>query len=647
MTQPALDAPAIKPRRSWGIYAARFGGWILIAAVVWGAAVAGLRIRYYTYQVCDPLRFIGDMYHGLFWGLETTGPEGYFNQYDKMAPEVPEWKDSNWAPWLDYNPLRLGVMREWGAWVRSHQHLDPDLPLTEAWQRPYWFTEPMLHFNTALEGLAAVAGFLLTRHWVIRGSAGEKHGHFHGIWQGLLAALFLWFSPDIILNAHAWPQWDTWLVPFYLLGCLLASLDWWFAAGVVILIGANLKGQMLSVAPIFIIWPLVQGRIGAAVRWICGAVFCYALIVSGWLITYIAPNQLAAARAQQVGVAVSDYPPTLFAMHRIFDLPAVIWIFEILLVSAAVPWILRTLAPPPLSSPAPRWKMILHSRWTWIAAGALLIVVSVLWPWLLPRNRSAWYIGLVAGVAVAAGSLLLRFRARLYMLAAIAGGALFACIWLFHGGTGWWDCGMRYGSIHWPYLFTGPTSNIPAVFNLRFGWPRDVDEIAFSIPIHGTTYDITQKAMFTTISVFFLVLSGIGIGLQTRRNDRRALVAFVTPWIVVFLFSVQMQERYLLWAGAAAACCIGESVGMALLGFALTLFSAAMPLKILLDKSDPDLDQFGQNLSTLLPRIFSPDLGHVLRRYIDPLQPDIAWGILVIALVFLYISLTPSSKRTI
>jgi len=141
-----------------------------------------------------------------------------------------------------------------------------------------------------------------------------------------------------------------------------------------------------------------------------------------------------------------------------------------------------------------------------------------------------------------------------------------------------------------------------------------------------------------------LVLSGIAIGLQARRNDRRMLVALVTPWIMFFLFPVQIQERYLLYASGAAACCIGDSVGMALLGFSLTLFSAIMHVIRLLDWHTADLTGFGQNLSTAFPRIFSPQSGQTMLQYTQAMHPDMGWGILLLGMIFLYLSLTPSRR---
>jgi len=657
--------------RSWGVYAWRALIWLLIAGVFWICFAEGLRLRRWVFDVADPIRFVGDMSRGTYWGLAASGPEGFLNQYDKMDPQVPEWQDERWVPWLDYSPLRLLVMREWGEWQRVHYPPDPHVSLMDAWQRSYDFNAPVLQFNTCLEAFAAICAFFLTRHWVIRGNKGEPHGHFHGVWQGVLAALFIWFSPDMILSAHGWVQWDAWVVPWYLCGCVLASLDWWFVAGMAVAVGVNFKGQMFPITPIFIIWPLVQGRVGAALRWVCGAVFCYALITSGWLVTYLPPDRLAAAREMQANLAVMDFPKDLLAIPRIFDLPAAIWIGEMLISAAATPWLLRQLLPWPVTVKAGRLKRMLLWRWIWIGVGIVVIFTAVCWPWLVPKNRPNWYWGLIAGGAVSAAALLLPRRCLGYVLAAIAGGGLFGCIWLFHGSTCWWDCAVHYGSIHWPYLSTGPVCNVPAMFEVRYGWDRSVDQIAFTLPaIHGRwpgfiagqywwpafDFDVTAKMLFNTIYGILLVLSGIAIGLQTRRNDRRALVAFVTPWIMFYLWPVQIQERYLLYAAGAAACCIGDGLGTALLGLALTLFSMMMTLKCMLDAvyekrwglddahGWSGLDRFGQNLSRDLPWLFSPDSGHTIREYLNGTRPDMAWAILVVGLIFLYLSLTPSPK---
>jgi hypothetical protein len=656
MESAADDSPA----SLWRVYGFRALGWLLIAAILGISTVAGLRLRRWVFEISDPIRFTSDDIRGAYWGLLASGPEGFLNQYDKMDPEVPEWQDQSWTPWLDYGPLRLLVMRQWGAWQRAYHPPDPD-DLFDAWQRDYWFNAPVIRFNTVLEGFAAICAFFLTRLWVVRGSAGENHGHFHGVWQGVVAALSIWFSIDILINAHAWIQWDSWIVPWYLCACLLASLDWWFAAGLAVAVGVNLKGQMLPIAPIFIIWPLVQGRYGGALRWICGMAFGMAAITSGWLITFIPPDRLLALRDIQANSDVLHYPPDLFAIHRVFDFPAAIWIFEMLLAAALVPWLLWALMPAQSQPSDSRWKTILQHRWTWIAGAVFFIMAIVYWPWLLRQNRSSWFMGLLAGTALATASLLLRRKTLPYLLSAVVAGGLFACIALFHGSTSWWDCGFHYGSIHWPYMITGPTSNLPGIFRIRFGWDEGADQIAFTLPaIHAhwpgffanqqwwpaVDLDVTAKMLFTTIYALMLLLSGIAIGLQARRNDRRILVALATPWIMFFLFSVQMQERYLLYGAAAAACCIGDSIGMALLGFLLTIASAIMETTRMLNWETADLVGFGQNLNKAFPHIFSPDGGQTILQYLQAMHPDMGWGILVVGMIFLYVSFMPSRPGT-
>jgi hypothetical protein len=287
------------------------------------------------------------------------------------------------------------------------------------------------------------------------------------------------------------------------------------------------------------------------------------------------------------------------------------------------------------------------------------MMLVTIWPWFLRANRSASPWGILAAVALASAVLFLPRRALPYTLAAIAAIALHSCVWLFHGSTAWWDCSIHYGSIHWPYMVTGPASNIPATFELRFGWPEPVDTTAFTLPfIQGhwpaifarnqwwpaVEWDVTTKILFDTIYGVALVLSGIAIGLQARRNDRRMLVALVTPWLMFFLFPVQIQERYLLYASGAAACCIGNSVGTALLGLMITSLSFIMHMIRMLDWHSADLDAFGQKLANAFPHIFSPQSGQTMLQYMQAMHPDMAWAVLVIGLVFLYLSFTRSPK---
>ena len=79
---------------------------------------------------------------------------------------------------------------------------------------------------------------------------------FTGWLRGLIAVLLLWYSPAMLISTRGWPIWDQWVVPFYLLAILFASLDWWFVSGVALGIGVLFKGQQTFVAAVFLLWPL-------------------------------------------------------------------------------------------------------------------------------------------------------------------------------------------------------------------------------------------------------------------------------------------------------------------------------------------------------------------------------------------------------
>ncbi len=101
---------------------------------------------------------------------------------------------------------------------------------------------------------------------------------------GLMAAIFIWFDPALLVDGHVWPQWDGWVLPPFLAAALLASLDWWLAAGLVLGVGAMFKGQVLLGSPVLILWPVLSLRWGAAGRLVVGALLAAGLIVSPWLV---------------------------------------------------------------------------------------------------------------------------------------------------------------------------------------------------------------------------------------------------------------------------------------------------------------------------------------------------------------------------
>jgi hypothetical protein len=100
----------------------------------------------------------------------------------------------------------------------------------------------------------------------------------------MAAASVAWFEPSMILDAHGWPQWDGWIVPFYLFAVLAAFKNRWFLCGCLLAAGAMFKGQLLFVGPFFVLWPMWQKRWTRALLVLAGFTATAALIVSPWLL---------------------------------------------------------------------------------------------------------------------------------------------------------------------------------------------------------------------------------------------------------------------------------------------------------------------------------------------------------------------------
>jgi hypothetical protein len=170
------------------------------------------------------------------------------------------------------------------------------------------YVEPLLTVNTICEFITAVGIFLLVRLCVSRASGATDSGLLHRLpaaergWDcGLLAASVAWLEPSLILDAHAWPQWDSWILPFYLFAALAALTRRWFWCGSLLALGALLKGQLLFVTPFFIFWPLWQKRWARAGRALAGFFATFALVVSPWILRGAAAWTTVAAAALIAG----------------------------------------------------------------------------------------------------------------------------------------------------------------------------------------------------------------------------------------------------------------------------------------------------------------------------------------------------------
>jgi hypothetical protein len=278
------------------LYANRFARGVALAVLIISLLLGGVQLRRWTWNETRHVRYQHDIVNAFYWGSETlkearrSSPDeasanswtgfvrGYFALYDRVQRKAYE-NDYR----LDYPPLRLLVMSIWARQVRS------DFPEVDDGHPKH--VKPLLNVNLACELISAVAIFLLVRLWVRR-SSGATHSRFlrglplqHRAWIcGLAAASVAWLEPSMILDTHGWPQWDVWIVPFFLFAVLAALKKRWFLCGCLLAAGAMFKGQLLLVVPFFVLWPLWQKRWTRALQLLAGFASTTALVVSPWLL---------------------------------------------------------------------------------------------------------------------------------------------------------------------------------------------------------------------------------------------------------------------------------------------------------------------------------------------------------------------------
>jgi hypothetical protein len=268
---------------------------ILAGVVVLVLFLSGVQLRRWIGEDTRHVRYQHDIVNAFYWGNEALkearrlSPDeatanswpgffrGYLGLYDRVKDEAYE---DDYG--LDYPPLRLLTMAIWSKQVRDEfPSVDEEHPK---------LVNPLLKINLLCELISGTAIFFLVRSCLRSSSRARSswpswlsHEQRASI-CGLMAASVAWLEPSMILDAHGWPQWDVWILPFYLFAALAALRNRWFWCGSLLAAGAMFKGQLLFVAPFFVFWPLWQKSWGSALRVLAGFTATAALIVSPWLV---------------------------------------------------------------------------------------------------------------------------------------------------------------------------------------------------------------------------------------------------------------------------------------------------------------------------------------------------------------------------
>ena len=303
------------------IYASKFVRRALLVFLIVALFLGGIQLRRWIGESTRHVRYQHDIVNAFYWGSETMkearrlSPDeatansltgfcrGYLALYDRV-----KHKAYNNDYGLDYPPLRLLVMAIWARQVRNQfPGVDDGHPK---------LVNPLLKINLLCELLSAVAIFLLVRLCLERQARATQSDSLRSLALqhrasicGLAAASAAWLEPSMILDAHGWPQWDVWILPFYLFAAFAALKNRWFVCGCLLATGAMFKGQLLFVAPFFVLWPLWQKRWNRALRVLAGFIAMAALIASPWL--------LHAPAAWVALLAVTGFASLLFLQREL------------------------------------------------------------------------------------------------------------------------------------------------------------------------------------------------------------------------------------------------------------------------------------------------------------------------------------------
>jgi hypothetical protein len=560
---------------------------VVFAVVVLGyAAPTGLQWRQQLWTATASVRFTGDIQNGLNWGLRVTQHgrnlagidaqtpltlaqfyAGYTDFYDRVFQS----RGDNARYGLDYTPLRLLIMSTW-AW----QLREADPGVREFRDE---LALPLLKLNRGMEIAATVLAMVLVVQWRRKAHPGRPWYEVPStIALAACAGAAVWLHPALIWNTHGWPQWDAWLLPFFLLAAVCATAGWWTTAGASIAIGAMLKGQILFGLPLLLLWPIFRGNPLAAARVLVGLAGMTVLLTAPWLL-------------QQAGTKVY--------------------------VAVALLTVLVTLVLP-----------LKPIRWRGVIAAAL-VALALGWPLLALRLDL-----LAAAMAVAAVVMAVKLRLARPRLATI--GTLLVLVFAttallgafrFGASWAWYEIGFEYPERNHQGMGNGMVNNLPVLLANHWGWQRnhvatEIDTARWTLGLSEGARAVTINELLRALAMLLTIPVAAALAHAERRGESRGLLAFAAGFLVVCCLVPQMHERYLLWPAVLACLAIGTSLPGTLLAVFITLVATA------------------QMMMAQLPR--DPNLAPTILQIIRGAQPGIAWAVLLAMLSWLYLVLRPT-----
>lgn len=597
-TIPPTPPPAPVPSARRGPRGRRRVALRIVLALIWLTVVvigtrAGLDLRDWVWQETAPIRFRGDVAnamrigHGVNTDAVARARARDPASVPKVAGRFPVagWGDT-WAAYraqydlayggvmrlrppgagpptdasysFDYPPGRLWIVTAWLREVRADSAIDSSENL---FRRSYDDAAigPMLRVNAWHEWFAAAGLFAVARRVLRRAGRSPRRATS----LATLAALLGWFNPAVLLNAHGWPQWDAWVLPYAVWAVYFGLADGWLMAGALLAVGAMFKGQVLLIAPLLVMWPLFRLDVDAVARLAAGFVFAAAACLSPWLL------QTTPATAWLAGVIVFA---VLLAAGVRWQRPSALRT-RVRNAFGLRPNTDRNVCATEASAPTRR-PFLRDSRAIAFVVLALAAVAWIVAPFAVPGAPVGFgTMLLLAGFAVGLPGV---WRGRGIAIAlATVGLATFAAGARFDGSFAWLPVGFQ--TDRYSTMSMGRVVNLPAILAGAYGWQVDSP-----VSLFGWT-TVQMRTLLRGLSSLGIALVAAALARGTARGrrgrlDANLLVALPAAWAVLYAVLPQMHERYLLWAAFTSALLAARSIGGLLAHLFLTAAQVAMLL---------------------------------------------------------------------
>jgi hypothetical protein len=280
----------------------------------------------------------------------------------------------------------------------------------------------------------------------------------------------------------------------------------------------------MTVAPIFLLWPLMRFKVRSALRFLAGFALAAAIITAPWSI--------------QNGWAL-------------------LWILRVL-VACSLPLFI-TLFPL-------KWRKL--ALVISLFVGALLLVRPLAFAGAF-RLMLGLSVFVLTGITVT----LVHRRDVLSMVSAVLAVAIFLCVPFYQGTLSWFEVGFRYGAEKFQKSIGGTSGvvNLGSLLQQQWGWAYQ-DSIRLPFNLLGMSR-IAISSVMVGIYAAALVVASLALAMQDRRRDVRFLVALCTPWLAMYALLPEMHSRYLLWGATATATMVAVSLGLTLLHLLISLIA--------------------------------------------------------------------------